>query len=72
MNKARHIYEGHFIIRDSLIESVVGDQVQSKLACANLLLPSCFPGYQRYFCYGFKMQKKKKINEKKLNAKETS
>lgn len=37
MNEARRVYEGHFIIRDSLIASVSGDEVQSEPARANLL-----------------------------------
>lgn len=62
MNKARHIYEGHFIIRDSLIESVVGDQVQSKLACANLLFgcPHASRDTKGIFVMGLKFKRKKK------------
>lgn len=42
MNEARRVYKGHFIIRDSLIASVSGDEVQSEPARAYLL--TCCPG----------------------------
>lgn len=53
MNKARCIYEGHFINCDLLIVSVIRDEVQSDLAGANLLFLE-LPGMPKAKLMGLK------------------